>query len=337
MLVFIVRRLGASVLVLLAATFLTFLLVDLTGDPLAQFRLATPPPSPETMEAMRQTLYLDRSIPERYWLWLTGIGDTNGDIGLLQGKWGPSLSGAPVGEELGARFLVTIRLVIAAILVSFAAAVLTGVISAIKQYSIIDHGLTLFAFIGLAMPIFWIAALVKESGTWVNSQVGSTVFYTFGAQSPSLSEMGPLLRANDIAAHLVLPTIALVFNGYAAISRFQRASMLEVLNADYVRLARAKGLPNRVVMRRHALRTALIPVVTLGALATAGFLAGAVVTETVFRWRGIGTFLVEAVNDKDAYAVMAVVLLTGIIMVVFNLIADLLYGILDPRIRLGSR
>jgi peptide/nickel transport system permease protein len=336
-LVFIIRRLGASVLVLLAATFLTFLLVDLTGDPMAELRLATPPPSAETIQAMERSLYLDRSLPERYWLWLTGIGDTNGDIGLLQGKWGPSLSGAPVGEELGARFLVTIRLVIAAILLSFAAAVITGVVSAIRQYSIVDHGLTLFAFIGLAMPIFWIAALVKESGTWVNDRVGSTVFYTFGAESPQIDEMGPLMQANDIAAHLVLPTVALVFNGYAAISRFQRASMLEVLNADYVRLARAKGLRNRVVMRRHALRTALIPVVTLGALATAGFLAGAVVTETVFRWRGLGTFLVEAVNEKDTYAVMAVVLLTGVILIFFNLIADLLYGVLDPRIRMGAR
>lgn len=337
MLVFIVRRLAASVLVLLAATFLTFLLVDLTGDPLEALKLQNPPPSPETIETLRHALYLDRSMPERYWLWLTGIGHTNGDIGLLQGKWGPSLSGAPVGQELGERFVVTLRLVIAALLISFAAAVITGVMSAVKQYRMIDHVLTLIAFIGLAMPIFWIAALVKESGTWVNDKIGSTVLFTFGASSPNIDDLSPIYQVNDIIAHLVLPTVALVFNGYASISRFQRASMLEVLNADYVRLARAKGLRNRVVMRRHAFRTALIPVVTLGALATAGSLAGAVITETVFRWRGLGTFLVEAVDDKDTYAVMAVVLLTGIILIVFNLIADLLYGFLDPRIRMGAR
>lgn len=335
MLVFIVRRLIASLLVLLAASFLTFLLVDLTGDPLAQFRLQTPPPEPATIQAMKESLYLDRSVPERYWLWLTGIGQTNGDIGLLQGKWGPSLAGTPVGAELGARFIVTIRLVIAAIVLSFAAAIVSGVVSAVKQYSIIDHALTLFAFVGLAMPIFWIAALVKESGTWVNDKVGSTVFFTFGATSPRSDQWSFLERANDVGAHLVLPTVALVFNGYAAISRFQRASMLEVLNADYVRLARAKGLRNGVVMRRHALRTALIPVVTLGTLATAGFLSGAVVTETVFRWRGLGTYLVESIFATDTYSVMAVVMLTGMILIVFNLIADLLYGLLDPRIRLG--
>ncbi|QGN33015.1 ABC transporter permease [Microlunatus sp. Gsoil 973] len=337
MLVFIVRRLAASILVLLAATFLTFLLVDLTGDPLQMLRLQTPPPSPETIETARHALYLDRSVPERYWLWLTGIGDTNGDIGLLRGKWGPSLAGAEIGPELGERFFVTLRLVIAALLISFAAAVITGVVSAVRQYRMIDHVLTLIAFIGLAMPSFWIASLVKESGTWVNDRVGSTVLFTFGAASPNIEEMSPIYQFNDIVAHLVLPTLALVFHGYASISRFQRASMLEVLNADYVRLARAKGLRNRVVMRRHALRTALIPIVTLGALATAGALAGAVITETVFRWRGLGTFLVEAVNDKDVYAVMAVVLLTGMILIVFNLIADLLYGVLDPRIRMGSR
>ncbi|MBO0811036.1 MAG: ABC transporter permease [Microlunatus sp.] len=336
MIVFIVRRLAASVLVLLAASFLTFLLVDLTGDPLEMLRLQTPPPSPETIATARHALYLDRSLPERYWLWLTGIGDTNGDIGLLRGRWGPSLSGSEIGPELGQRFFVTLRLVIAALLISFAAAVITGVVSAVKQYRMIDHVLTLIAFIGLAMPSFWIASLVKESGTWVNDRVGSTVLFTFGASSPNIEDLSPIYQVNDIVAHLVLPTAALVFHGYASISRFQRASMLEVLNADYVRLARAKGLPNRVVMRRHALRTALIPIVTLGALATAGSLAGAVITETVFRWRGLGTYLVEAVNDKDLYAVMAVVMLTGVILIVFNLIADLLYGVLDPRIRMGS-
>ncbi len=334
MLVYTIRRLAASAVVLAAATFVVFVLVDLTGDPLAELRLRIPPVPQETIEARRQALYLDRSTPERYWFWLTGWGATNGDIGLLQGKWGPALSGTPIATELGDRFIITVRLVAAAIVLSFAAAVFTGVVSAIRQYSKIDHALTLFAFIGLAMPIFWIAALLKETGVWVNQRVGSTIFYTVAATSPGYDRMGFFEKVGDIAGHLMLPTLALVINGYAAISRFQRASMLEVLNSDYIRLARAKGLPNRVVMRRHALRTALIPVVTLGTLATAGFLSGAVVTEVVFRWRGLGTYLVESIFSRDVYAVMAVVLLTGAILIIFNLIADLLYGMLDPRIRL---
>lgn len=334
MLVYTIRRLAASVVVLLAATFFVFILVDSTGDPLTELLLRQPPPPESVIEAERERLYLDRSALERYWLWLTGWGATNGDIGLLQGKWGPSVPGIAIGDELGDRFFVTLRLVAAAIVLSFLAAVVTGVVSAVRQYSKVDHALTLFAFIGLAMPIFWIAALLKETGTWVNTQIGTTLFYTFGEASPRAESMGLFERFGDISAHLVLPTLALVVNGYAAISRFQRASMLEVLNSDYVRLARAKGLPNAVVMRKHALRTALIPVVTLGTLATAGFLAGAVVTESVFRWRGMGTYLVGSIIGKDSYAVMAVVLLSGIILIAFNLIADLLYGVLDPRIRL---
>jgi peptide/nickel transport system permease protein len=334
MLVYTIRRLAASALVLVAATFVVFVLVDLTGDPLAELYLQVPPVPEETIEARRQALYLDRSTPERYWLWLTGWGATNGDIGLLRGEWGPALSSSPIGAELGDRFIITVRLVAAAIVLSFGAAVFTGVVSAVKQYSKVDHSLTLFAFVGLAMPIFWIAALLKETGVWVNNQVGSTIFYTVAATSPNYDRMNFVEKIGDVGGHLILPTLALVINGYAAISRFQRASMLEVLNSDYVRLARAKGLPNRVVMRRHALRTALIPVVTLGTLATAGFLSGAVVTEVVFRWRGLGTYLVESIFSRDVYAVMAVVLLTGAILIVFNLIADLLYGVLDPRIRL---
>jgi peptide/nickel transport system permease protein len=335
MLVYTIRRLGASALVLIAATFFVFVLVDSTGDPLAELLLQTPPPEPHVIEAARERLYLDRSAPERYWLWLTGWGATNGDIGLLQGKWGPSVSGSSIGGELSERFFITIRLVLAAIFLSFAAAIVTGVVSAVRQYSKIDHMLTLFAFVGLAMPIFWIAGVLQHWGVIANENVfGTQVLYTFGESSARAGQMGFFERFGDVAGHLVLPTLALVINGYAAISRYQRASMLEVLNSDYVRLARAKGLTNRVVMRKHALRTALIPIVTLGTLAVAGFLGGAIVTEVVFRWRGLGTFLVGSINGRDIYAVMAVVLLTGAILIVFNLIADLLYGVLDPRIRL---
>ena len=136
----------------------------------------------------------------------------------------------------------------------------------------------------------------------------------------------------DVVLHLVLPTLTLMLTGYAAISRYQRASMLEVLNSDYIRLARAKGLRNRVVMRRHALRTALIPVVTLAALTVSAALTGAVITET-FCWRGLGTFLTQSIAEYDAFAVMAFLVISGVLVVGANLVADLLYGVLDPRIR----
>ena len=333
MLVYVLRRLATTIPVLIAATFFTFVLVDVSGDPLEELRFATPPVPEATIKARELQLYLDRPTVERYWLWLTGIGETQGDIGILQGKWGPSTQGATdIGKEIGERFWITFRLVGAATAFALGLAVVTGVISAVRQYSSTDNLLTFFGFLALAMPTFWLAALIKEGGIWSNQTFG-TNFATIGATSPLFYRMTGWEAIMDIILHLVLPTITLMLTGYAAISRYQRASMLEVLNSDYIRLARAKGLRNRVVMRRHALRTALIPVVTLAALTVSGALTGAVITETVFRWRGLGTFLTASIGAFDAFAVMAFLVLSGVLVVGANLIADLLYGVLDPRIR----
>jgi peptide/nickel transport system permease protein len=263
------------------------------------------------------------------------IGDTNGDIGLLQGKWGPSVRGSAIdlGEEIGDRFFITLRLVGAATVMAIGLAIITGVVSAVKQYSKVDHTLTFFGFLALAMPTFWLAALIKEAGVWVNQRVGTRLFATTGATSPLYYRMEGWDKVWDVLSHLMLPTLALMLTGYAAISRFQRASMLEVLNSDYVRLARAKGLRNRIVMRRHALRTALIPVATLAALTVSGALTGAVITETIFQWRGLGRFLVDGIRATDSFAVMAFLVLAGILVITANLLADLIYGVLDPRIR----
>ncbi|MCO6503007.1 MAG: ABC transporter permease [Acidimicrobiales bacterium] len=333
MLVYVLRRLLVTIPVLIAATFFTFVLVDASGDPLQELRFAVPPVPEETIQARAEQLYLDRPTIERYWLWLTGVGNSRGDIGILQGKWGPSTQGAmDIGQEISERFLITLRLVAAATLFALGLAVVTGVISAVKQYSLTDNVLTFFGFLGLAMPTFWLAALVKEAGIWANQNLG-TNFATLGATSPLYYRMEGWEAFMDVVLHLVLPTLTLMLTGYAAISRYQRASMLEVLNSDYIRLARAKGLRNRVVMRRHALRTALIPVVTLAALTVSAALTGAVITETVFRWRGLGTFLTQSIAQYDAFAVMAFLVISGVLVVGANLIADLLYGVLDPRIR----
>lgn len=334
MLAYVARRLVATIPVLIAATMFTFLLVDFSGDPLDELRFAVPPVPESTIEARTLALYLDRSTPERYWLWLTGIGDTRGDIGLLQGKWGPSVRGSvSIGDEIAERFIITIRLVGAATVLAIGLAIITGVVSAVKQYSKVDHTLTFVGFLALAMPTFWLAALIKELGVWINQRVGTQMFATIGATSPTHYRMEGWEAFMDVVSHLMLPTLALMLTGYAVISRFQRASMLEVLNSDYVRLARAKGLRNRVVMRRHALRTALIPVATLAALTVSGALTGAVITETIFRWRGLGSFLVDSIRATDAFAVMAFLVLAGVLVIVANLIADLVYGVLDPRIR----
>lgn len=334
MLMYTVRRILATIPVMIAATLFTFFLVDLAGDPLAELITAVPPVPEETIEARRQALYLDRSIFERYWLWLTGLGNHNGDIGLLRGEWGPSVSGRDIGVDIAERFWITFRLVAFATVAAITLAVVTGVISAVKQYSKLDHTLTFIGFLALAMPTFWLAGLLKEWGVWFNQEVfGRTVLYTVRATSPGYAQMDPMERVWDVLGHAFLPTLTLMLTGYALISRFQRASMLEVLNSDYVRLARAKGLRNRTVMRRHALRTALIPVVTLSALTVSAALTGSVVVEIVFGWRGLGTYFVASLRDVDTYAVMAFIVLSGILVILANLIADLLYGVLDPRIR----
>ncbi|MGW8529259.1 ABC transporter permease [Nocardiopsis sp. NPDC055824] len=334
MLVYTARRLAVAIPVLLAASVLVFLMVDLSGDPLADMRLAQPPPSEEAIAAAEARYYLDRSTPERYWLWMTGIGG-NGDIGLLQGEFGPSVRGGAfdIGEQLASGISVTLRLVSAALVFALGLAVLSGVVSAMRQYSKLDYTLTFIGFLALAMPTFWLGALIREGGLVFNQSTGTSFFFTIGANSARVGNMTNWEYFLDSAGHLVLPTITLMLTSYAAWSRYQRTSMLEVLNSDYVRLARSKGVRNSVVVRRHALRTALIPLVTVATIGFVGIIEGVVITETIFQWRGLGYFFIEAVRAQDAFALMSWLMLSGTLVVVANLIADILYGVLDPRIR----
>ena len=334
MLVYAIRRILATIPILLVVSFVVFGLASMSGNPLEPLLLRNPPPPESTILNETNRLYMDQPFLQRYWIWLTGIGG-HGDVGLLQGKFGPSVDAAKdLGSEVGSRFLITVRLIGAAMILAIVLAVVAGVVSAIRQYSKLDYSLTFVGFLALSMPVFWIGSLIKEFGVFINDQTGARIFYTIGATSPDTRGFTAMERFTDVLGHLVLPTLTLMLVTFAALSRFQRASMLEVLNSDYVRLARGKGLRNRVVMRRHALRTALIPLTTVSLLTIAATLDGVVLTETVFQWRGLGTFFADAVSRDDLYGVMAFVMLTGVIVVVFNLIADLLYAALDPRIRL---
>lgn len=334
MLVYTMRRLLSAIPVLVLASILTFVMIDVSGDPLADLKTAQPPPEPAVIEQEEERLYLDRSMPERYVLWVTGIGG-DGDIGLLQGEFGPSVQGPQydIGENIAERLWTTLRLVGMAMLFALGLAVLAGVVSAIKQYSRIDYTLTFIGFLALAMPTFWFAGIVQAGGVAFNEAVGDQIFNTIG-DGRFRAEGEPLWdQFLNAFAHMALPTIVLMLTTFASWSRYQRTSMLEVLNSDYVRLARAKGLRNHVVIRRHALRTALIPLTTVVALGVAGIIDGVILTEVVFQWRGLGDFFITAVENNDSYALMGWLLLSGTVVIVANLIADLLYGVLDPRIR----
>lgn len=346
MLVFIVRRLLWAIPILIAASLLSFLLIDISGDPLAELR-EDPNVPQEAIQLEAERLYLDQERHVRYQLWMVGSGvevtssgvdvvHGNDDIGLLRGEFGPSVRGEvyQIGEEIAERFVLTLRLIGIAMVFALGLAIISGVISAVRQYSKIDYTLTFIGFLALAMPTFWLAALLQRGGVWANQELGTNLATYGDSSSPHIAQdFTPLESFADTAAHLVLPTLALMLTAYAQWSRYQRASMLEVLNSDYVRLARAKGLPNRVVMRRHALRTALIPLTSVAAIAVAGLIDGVIVIESIFQWRGLGTFFITAINERDAFALMGWLMLSGIIVIVANLIADLLYAVLDPRIR----
>lgn len=324
MLAFAVRRIAVSIPILLLSSFIVFMLASLSGNPLNELLFRNPPPPPQVIALEAERLRLDVPLLERYWMWLTG---------LFVGDFGPSVqSNLDIGAELAGRFVVTMRLIIVAMLVALVLAVVIGVISAVKQYSKLDYGATFIGFLFLAMPSFWFAILLKQWGIDFNNAVDAQVIYTIGAGSVNPPD-GFWPNVADIAGHMVLPTISLALISYAAWSRYQRASMLEVMNSDYIRLARAKGLSRNRVMVKHGLRNALIPLTTVTALDLAAIISGAVVTETVFQWRGMGDFVLNGIRTNDVYVVMAWLLVTAAVVILFNLLADLLYAVLDPRIR----
>jgi peptide/nickel transport system permease protein len=327
MVAYTIRRLIFGVPVLLASSMLVFLLVAMSGDPLDTMRQKFPRPPDHVIAQEAHRLHLDESLPERYWFWLSHI---------VRGDFGPSTRASiNIGAELFSRTFITLRLVFFAMLLALILSIISGVISAVKQYSKVDYSFTFVGFLALSIPSFWFAILLKEGAISYNKATGTSTFFTLGDRDYRYETFTTWGKFTDIFGHMVLPTVSLMLITYAAWSRFQRASMLEVLNSDYVRLARAKGLTNRTVMIRHALRTALIPLVTVSALGIGDILGGAVVTETVYNWEGMGRFLLVSVQNRDSFAVLGWLLIAGTVVIVFNILADLLYAVLDPRIRFG--
>lgn len=321
---YVVRRFLVSIIVLIVASVLIYFTVTSFGDPLADLRARNPPVPEEVIENRRQELGLDQPPLQRYTEWATGI---------VQGDFGDDLNGQPVNEILWRRLGRTLRMVIASVVVALVLAVGVGVLSATRQYSKTDYFFTFSGFLFLSMPVFWLAALLKEFlAVEFNDWVGRRLIYTTGAESPRLPDDLPGRLAN-YAGHLVLPTLALALISYAAWSRYQRNSMLDVMGSDYIRLAKAKGAGRARVVFRHGLRNALIPLTTVVAIDFGAVFGGAIITEEVFGWAAMGDLLIEGLREYDVNIVLAWMMVTGVIVIVFNLVADLLYGVLDPRIR----
>jgi peptide/nickel transport system permease protein len=322
---YLLRRLVAGLIVLLVLSFGVFILVALSGDPLSALR-ANPQISPATIRDAAAQLHLNQPLVERYWGWL---------LGLLHGTLGSSYTGQPVGPQIVQRLAVTAKLVVPAVILSVLLGVVIGVVSAIRQYKPVDHVSTGLAYLFFSTPVFVLGLLLKNFlAVDLNKAVGHTWLYTVGESTPGINGSWNVF-VNEFQ-HAVLPVLTLTLITYATWSRFQRAAMLDVLNADYVRLARAKGLSPRRVLFVHALRNALIPVITIVAIDFAALLGGAVVTEIVFGWYGMGQYLLNGLTgaeSPDVYAVQGWLMVAGTAVVFFSILADLLYGLLDPRVR----
>jgi peptide/nickel transport system permease protein len=324
MLAYVLRRLAIGVLLLLLASMLCFVLVHYSGDPLALLRQRTPPPPPSVIKAREAILHLNVPIWDQYWIWLSNA---------VRGNFGIEISGLPVGSELKQHLLVTLRMVTLATVLAVFVAIPIGVWSGVRKGKPADHVANITNFLLLAIPTFVIGTLLKEFvAIPINQAAGKPIFYTIGEQNPLLS--GPFLgRLPDYAAHTILPVITLILVTYPAWAIYQRSSVLEALDSDYVRLARAKGLSPRRVLVRHVLRNALIPVTTVVALDFATIVGGAVVTETIFAWNGMGQWFLQGVIQRDINIVLAFLIVTATAIILFNLLADILYAFLDPRIR----
>lgn len=311
---FVIRRTLVSVITLILISIGVFSILALApGDPLAGFA-NNPSVPPELRQRLRQQLGIDDPIQEQYVKWARQY---------VQGNWGQSFtSRAPVREVIFDRLPVTLLISGTALLLSLLIAIPIGVISALKPYSVFDQVATTFAFLGFSVPTFFsglvLIIIFSVKLGWLPFIYDRTVTGFW----PQIEQC-------------IMPVCVLGFFAAASTMRFTRASMLEVVNQDYIRTARAKGLNERQVTIAHAMRNAMIPVVTIVALQIPAVFGGAVVTEQIFRIPGIGALLIDSIGSKDTPVVMAVTFGIAILIVIFNIIADIMYALLDPRIKLS--
>lgn len=273
---------------------------------------------------MRRNFGLDRPLPEQYAAWLQSF--VTGDFGFSFSRF------RPVGEVLTEAIPNTLWLGGASLIVVFVVGCAVGIVQSVRQYSKADHALTFATLFLYSVPTFWLGVMLV---LWASSPAWPDALQlpVSGMESLDYGRLGPWERLADRARHLVLPTIALGLSSAAAVARYMRGSMLETIDEDYIRTARAKGLGERRVVFGHALRNALIPIVSLVGLFLPILFGGAVVVETIFAWPGMGMVMYEAVSARDYPLVMAGAFLFAALVIVGNLVADLLYAVVDPRIR----
>jgi peptide/nickel transport system permease protein len=323
---FVVRRLLLVVPLLIGITFISFIVISLApGGPLDFLEVENPDLSPDVKRQLTELYGLDKPLVVQYGSWLARVARLDFGRSFLP-------DGRPVLAKIGERMPVTLALNVVELLIIVVVAVPIGVLSATRQYSLFDKVTTIFVFAGFATPDFWLALLLMS---------------LFGAQLGWLPISG-LRHINweylsfwtqqwDLLSHLILPIAVATFGGLAGFSRYMRQSMLEVIRQDYVQTARAKGLSEEVVIGKHALRNALLPVVTILGLSLPGLIGGSVIIESVFAIPGMGQLMVQSIYARDYPVVMGNLVIVAFLTLIANLFADLAYGLVDPRIRLGRR
>jgi peptide/nickel transport system permease protein len=335
---YILRRLLLVIPVLLGVSIFIFALTRLTGDPVAAY--VNEKMTSAQIEQVREQYHLNDPLPQQFLYWLEGI---------VQGDWGWSRTAAmPVTDAIQYYFPATFELAVVAILIGVVVGIFLGTRSAIKKNKPFDHATRIISLIGVSIPVFWLGLLLLQifygelnmfpikgrvsesyiiSGTMPNGPSG---FYLIDSLAA-----GNLVLFGDVLWHLVLPAVTLAFGSIAVILRMQRNSMLEVLSLDYIKTARAKGLDESTVINKHARRNAMIPTTTVVGLSFGSLLGGAVLTESIFSWPGLGRWSASSITRMDSASILGFCLLVAFIYVMVNLIVDVLYAYLDPRVRLG--
>jgi peptide/nickel transport system permease protein len=320
---YVIRRVIQAIPILIGISLISFLIVHVApGSPIDKFR--TPRVSPEQLDNLIRMYGLNKSLPEQYISWFGNfIQPWQTDGAGNHVAWGFSFStGAPVWDRITERIPATMLLMGTSLATTVVIAIPIGVLAAVKQYSVADKVITVFATIGYAIPSYWLGLMLLQTFA-----INLNMFPLFGMHT--LGKDDPM----DTAWHMVLPVASLTIQQVAGWSRYMRSSMLEVMRQDYIRTARAKGLSGAQVISRHALRNALIPIVTLLGLTIPTLLSGAIITEAIFSWPGLGNLGYVSVVDRDYPVVLAFVMIGGFMVILGNLIADILYAVVDPRIK----
>lgn len=339
---YIIRRILQAIPLLFIISILLFVLMMNTGDPLATMG-GRKPTRPEDRARLERQLGLDKPIYMQYIFWLIGndwskidmdgdgIAETPGTRkGVLRGDFGDSLvsRGKAVVDIIMDRLPNTLILMIPAEIIVIIASLLVGIYSALRQYTAIDHIVTGLSFIGYSMPIFFVALLSMYIFGVNFKQWGLPYLPTVGMFDPKVGK-----TVGQVILHMILPIFSMTVITAAGYSRFVRSQMLEVISEDYIRTARSKGLPKRMIISRHALKNAALPLVTIVGLDIPMLLAGAVVTESIFAWPGMGRLFIDHLSRSDTPVIMGILMMISVVVVFSQLVTDIIYAWLDPRIR----